>query len=82
MTVQRLISAAALAALGLSLQGCLAAAAVGTVAGTAIGVTGAVVGGAAKVGGKAVVATGKAVIPGESDKDRDKREYEAWKRSN
>ncbi|HQR91292.1 MAG: hypothetical protein B7Z44_05905 [Caulobacter sp. 12-67-6] len=82
MTVQRLISAVALAALGLSLQGCLAAAAVGTVAGTAIGVTGAVVGGAAKVGGKAVVATGKAVIPGESAKDREKREYEEWKRSN
>ncbi|WP_425995738.1 hypothetical protein [Caulobacter sp. DWR1-3-2b1] len=81
MTVQRLISAAALVALGLTLQGCLAAAAVGTVAGTAIGVTGAVVGGAAKMGGKAVVATGKAVIPGESDKDRDKREYEEWKRS-
>ena len=51
------------------------------VAGTAIGVTGAVVGGAAKVGGKAVVATGKAVIPGESAKDREKRDYEAWKRA-
>ncbi len=81
MTVQRLISTIALVALGLSLQGCIAASAVGMVAGTAIGVTGAVVGGAAKVGGKAVVATGKAVIPGESAKDRDKREYEAWKRS-
>lgn len=81
MITHRLISAAALAALGLSLQGCMAASAVGTVAGTAIGVTGAVVGGAAKVGGKAVVATGKAVIPGESAKDRDKREYEEWKRS-
>jgi hypothetical protein len=46
----------------------MAAAAVGTVAGTAIGVTGAVVGGAAKMGGKAVVATGKAVIPGDSSK--------------
>ena len=81
MTAQRLISAAALAALGLTLQGCMAAAAVGTVAGTVIGVTGTVVGGAAKVGGRAAVATGKAVIPGESDKDRDKREYEEWKRS-
>jgi hypothetical protein len=81
MTVQRLMSTAALIALGLSLQGCVAASAVGMVAGTAIGVTGAVVGGAAKVGGKAVVATGKAVIPGESAKDRDKREYEEWKRS-
>ena len=75
MTVQRLISAAALVALSLALQGCLAAAAVGTVAGTAIGVTGAVVGGVAKVGGKAV-------IPGESAKDREEREYEEWKRSN
>ena len=81
MTIQRLISAAALTALCLSLQGCMAAGAVGTVAGTAIGFTGAVVGGAAKVGGKAVVATGKAVIPGESAADRDKREYEKWKRS-
>jgi hypothetical protein len=52
----------------LSQTGCLAAAAVGTVAGTAIGVTGAVVGGA----GKVVVATGKAVIPGDSKKDRDR----------
>lgn len=56
----------------------MAAAAVGTVAGTAIGVTGAVVGGAAKVGGKAVVATGKAIIPGDGDKNdlRDRREEE------
>lgn len=81
MTLKRLTSVATLVALGLSLQGCLAASTVGMVAGTAIGVTGAVVGGAAKVGGKAVVATGKAVIPGESAKDREKREYEAWKRS-
>lgn len=76
MTAPRLISAAALLALGLSLQGCMAAAAVGAVAGTAIGVTGAVVGGAAKVGGKAVVATGKAVIPGDSDKDREAGQYD------
>jgi len=81
MTAKRLMSTVALVALGLSLQGCIAASAVGMVAGTAIGVTGAVVGGAAKVGGKAVVATGKAVIPGESAKDREKREYEEWKRS-
>jgi hypothetical protein len=81
MTAQRLISTLALVALGVTLQGCMAASAVGTVAGTAIGLTGAVVGGAAKVGGKAVVATGKAVIPGESAADRDKREYEEWKRS-
>jgi hypothetical protein len=62
--------AAVLAMVALSQTGCLAAAAVGTVAGTAIGVTGAVVGGA----GKAVVATGKAVIPGDSDKDRRERD--------
>jgi len=60
--------AALLAGIALSQTGCLAAAAVGTVAGAAIGVTGAVVGGA----GKAVVATGKAVIPGDSKKDRDR----------
>jgi hypothetical protein len=64
--------AAILAMVALSQTGCLAAAAVGTVAGTAIGVTGAVVGGA----GKAVVATGKAVIPGDGKKDRrDRDEY-------
>ncbi len=61
--------AAVLGLVAVSQTGCLAAAAVGTVAGTAIGVTGAVVGGAAKVGGKAVVATGKAVIPGDSSKN-------------
>ena len=44
-----------------ALQGCLAAAAVGT----AVGVTGAVVGGAAK----GVGAAGRAVIPGDSRKD-------------
>jgi hypothetical protein len=75
-TVKRLITVAAFAALGLGLQGCMAAAAVGTVAGTAIGVTGAVVGGAAKMGGKAVVATGKAVIPGDSAKNRDQGQYD------
>ena len=70
MTLRRLVPAAAiLAAVALTQTGCLAAAAVGTVAGTAIGVTGKVVGGAAKMGGKAVVATGKAVIPGDSSKD-------------
>ena len=73
---KRLISVAVFASLCLSLQGCMAAAAVGTVAGTAIGVTGAVVGGAAKMGGKAVVATGKAVIPGDSAKDREQGRYE------
>jgi hypothetical protein len=81
MTAPRLIITLAAAGLALTLQGCLAASAVGAVAGTAIGLTGAVVGGAAKVGGKVVVATGKAVIPGESAADRDKRQYEDWKRS-
>ena len=66
MTFRRFIPLAAiLAMVAVSQTGCLAAAAVGTVAGTAIGVTGAVVGGA----GKAVVATGKAVIPGGGHKD-------------
>lgn len=79
MTLRRLASIALLlGALSLTQAGCMAAAAVGTVAGTAIGVTGAVVGGAAKVGGKAVVATGKAIIPGDGDKNdlRDRREEE------
>ncbi|WP_454761315.1 hypothetical protein [Caulobacter segnis] len=72
MTLRRLIPVAAVLALVVVSQtGCLAAAAVGTVAGTAIGVTGAVVGGA----GKAVVATGKAVIPGDGKKDRERDEY-------
>jgi hypothetical protein len=62
--------AAVLALVAVSQTSCLAAAAVGTVAGTAIGVTGAVVGGA----GKAVVATGKAVIPGDGHKDRAERD--------
>ena len=51
----------ALVLTALMLQGCLAAAAVGT----AVGVTGAVVGGAAK----GVGAAGRAVIPGDSRKD-------------
>lgn len=62
---------AILGLVAVSQTGCLAAAAVGTVAGTAIGVTGAVVG----AGGKAVVATGKAVIPGDGKKDRERDEY-------
>jgi hypothetical protein len=75
MTIPRFAPlAATLAMVALSQTGCLAAAAVGTVAGTAIGVTGAVVGGAAKVGGKAVMATGRAVIPGDSRKDRAERD--------
>jgi len=75
----RRITVIAVALAALTLQGC--AVAIGTVAGTAIGVTGKAVGGAAKVGGKVVVATGKAIIPGESKKDRERREYEEWKRS-
>lgn len=72
MTLRRFAPLAALLTMvALSQTGCLAAAAVGTVAGTAIGVTGAVVGGA----GKAVVATGKAVIPGDSKKDRERESY-------
>jgi hypothetical protein len=65
---QTLVVATFLAA-ALTQTGCVAAA----VAGTAIGVTGAVVGGAAKVGGKAVGAAGRAVIPGDSREDKDKR---------
>ena len=61
---------AALVAVGLSLSGCIAAAAAGAV----VGVTGAVVG----TGTKVVVATGRAVIPGESKAEREKREYREW----
>ncbi len=52
-----------LAATGLALQGCLAMA----VGGAAVGATGAVVGGTIKGG----AALGRAVIPGDSRKDRD-----------
>jgi len=55
---------------GLALSGCVAVAATGVL----VGVTGAVVG----TGAKAVVATGKAIIPGESKADREKREYREW----
>lgn len=72
MTLRRFAPlAAVLTMVALSQTGCLAASAVGAVAGTAIGVTGAVVGGA----GKAVVATGKAVIPGDGKKDRERDSY-------
>jgi hypothetical protein len=54
-----------LSAVALSAQGCIAMA-VGTVAGTAIGVTGAVIGAAAK----GTVAVGKAIIPGDSRTDK------------
>jgi hypothetical protein len=53
----------------------MAASAVGTVAGTAIGVTGAVVGGAAKMGGKAVVGAGRAIVPGDS-REHQREQYE------
>lgn len=68
-SVRQAFVAAALVAAAFSQTGCVAAA----VAGTAIGVTGAVVGGAAKAGGKAVGAAGRAVIPGDSRKDKDER---------
>ena len=54
----------------LTLSACVAAAAAGAV----VGVTGAVVG----TGARAIVATGKAIIPGESKADREKREYREW----
>lgn len=63
------ILVAALLATSLTQAGCVAAA----VAGTAIGVTGAVVGGTAKAGGKVVGAAGRAIIPGDSRKDKDER---------
>lgn len=69
-----LLKIAALVALGFSLSGCLAAAA----AGAAVGVTGAVVG----TGTKVVAATGRAIIPGESKKEREKREYREWQAAN
>uniref|UniRef100_B0SW45 Lipoprotein n=1 Tax=Caulobacter sp. (strain K31) TaxID=366602 RepID=B0SW45_CAUSK len=73
MFPRRLPLALALLAVTVTSQGCLAVAAGGAV----VGATGAVVG----TTGKVVVATGKAVIPGESKKDREKREFKAWKKS-
>ena len=73
MTPRPIILALALAAVALGAQGCLAVAAGGAV----VGATGAVVG----TGAKVVVATGKAVVPGESKKDREKREFKEWKKS-
>ncbi len=54
----------------MALSGCVAVAATGVL----VGVTGAVVG----TGAKAVVATGQALIPGESIADREKRESREW----
>jgi hypothetical protein len=61
--IRRLTRVAAVLVLGLGAQGCVS---------TAIGVTGAVVGTTAKVGAKAVGATARAVIPGDSRKDKDR----------
>lgn len=54
----------------LGLQGCI-------VVGAAIGATGAVVG----TGIKVVGAVGRAVVPGESKKDREAREFKAWQKA-
>jgi hypothetical protein len=53
----------------LGLQGCMAAAVGGAVVGTAVGVTGAAVKGTAKVAGAGV----RAVVPGDSRKDKRER---------
>jgi len=53
-----------------ALQGCI-------IAGAAVGATGAVVG----TGVKVVGAVGRAVIPGESKKDREAREFKAWQKA-
>jgi hypothetical protein len=73
MTPRPIVLALTLAAVTLGAQGCLAVAAGGAV----VDATGAVVG----TGAKVVVATGKAVVPGESKKDREKREFKEWKKS-
>jgi hypothetical protein len=73
MFARRLALALVLLTVAATSQGCLAVAAGGAV----VGATGAVVG----TTGKVVVATGKAVIPGESKKDREKREFKEWKKS-
>jgi len=56
--------------LALGLSGCIGTV-VGATAGAAVGVTTAVVGTTAKVGAKAVGATARAIIPGDSKKDKD-----------
>ncbi len=63
-----LVTLAVCCALGL--QGCL-------VAGLALGAGGTVIG----TGAKVAVATAKAVIPGESKADREKREFKAWQKA-
>jgi hypothetical protein len=71
--MRRLPLVLALLAVATTSQGCLAVAAGGAV----VGAAGAVVG----TTGKVVVGAGKAVIPGESKKDREKREFKEWKKS-
>jgi hypothetical protein len=73
MFARRLVLAVVLLTVAAAGQGCLAVAAGGAV----VGATGAVVG----TTGKVVVGAGKAVIPGESKKDREKREFKDWKKS-
>lgn len=73
MSPRRLPLALVLLAVAATSQGCLAVAAGGAV----VGATGAVVGTTAKV----AVGAGKAVIPGESKKDREKREFKEWKKA-
>jgi hypothetical protein len=73
MFARRLVLAVLLLTVAAASQGCLAVAAGGAV----VGATGAVVG----TTGKVVVGAGKAVIPGESKKDREKREFKDWKKS-
>ena len=60
---------AAVAAAAVLVQGCVSTVA-GAAAGAAIGVTGAVVGGAVKGAG----AVGRAVIPGGSDDEQERRQ--------
>ncbi|MDG2529957.1 hypothetical protein [Caulobacter endophyticus] len=73
MRASRLLLVPLLLAIAAGAQGCLAVAAGGAV----VGATGAVVGTA----GKVAVGTGKAIIPGESKKDREKREFREWKKA-
>jgi len=65
MRMKGFVAKAMLIAGAISLQGCLAVAAGAAVGGVAVGATGAVVKGTAK----GVGAVGRAVIPGDSDKD-------------
>lgn len=64
--MRRSITFAALAVAALMMQGCIATV-VGATAGAAVGVAGAAVGATAK----GVGAVGRAIIPGDSRKDKD-----------